>query len=113
MPLSRDAEELAERLRGELRHLPGYDEKRMFGGLCMLLNGNMCCGVTGDGRLLVRVGPQAYQEALRQPHAAEMDFTGQPLKGMVFVHPAGVETDDGLARWVGLGVGFAGALPPK
>lgn len=107
------AEALAQRIRALMRALPGYDEKRMFGGLCFLLNGNMCCGVTKEARLMVRVGPDAYAGALAQPHAREMDFTGRPLTGFVFVEAGGIESDDQLAGWIERGVAFAGRLAPK
>ena len=84
----------------------------MFGGLCFLLNGNMCCGVTG-GDLMLRVGPDRYGECLEQPHAREMDFTGRALKGFVFVGPQGLESDAELAGWVKLAADFALGLPPK
>ena len=103
---------LADRIRRTLDSRPDYSEKKMFGGLCFMLGGHMCCGVNGT-ELMVRVGPDAYQDALAQPHARLMDFTGRPLKGMVFVDEAGIASDDGLAEWVGRGVAFAGSLPPK
>ena len=79
-------ERLAQRVREELADRPGYAEKKMFGGLCFLLRGNMCCGVGKDG-LMVRVGPEQYESALADDHARQMDFTGRPMKGFVFVHP--------------------------
>ena len=105
-------EVLAERVRAQLRSRADYTEKKMFGGLCFLLGGNMCCGVSGT-ELMVRVGPDAYEDALAQPHARLMDFTGRPLRGMVYVDRAGISSDEGLADWVGRGVAFAGSLPPK
>ena len=105
-------EQLAERLRTALAGREGLSERRMFGGLGFMLNGNMCCGLTADA-LMVRVGPDRFPEALDQPHARPMDFTGRPMKGMVYVDPAGYATDDDLAAWVGRGVAFAATLPPK
>jgi TfoX N-terminal domain len=87
-------------------------EKRMFGGLAFMVGGNMSCGVMGK-ELMVRVGPAAYGEALSRPHARTMDFTGRPLKGMVYVGAKGLEADRDLASWVELGVAFAESLPPK
>ncbi|KAA3629275.1 MAG: RNA methyltransferase [Proteobacteria bacterium] len=107
------AEQLAQRIRPLLQAHPGFDEKRMFGGLCFLLNGNMCCGVTKEARLMVRVGGDAYDDALRQPHATEMDFTGRPLKGMVFVDAPGFAHDNQLAEWIDRGIAFCGQLPEK
>lgn len=105
-------EGLAERLREAFEDEPGVAEKKMFGGLCFLVGGNMCCGIVGD-ELMVRVGPDGYADALAQPHAREMDFTGRPLKGMVYVACGGFEADEDLAAWVARGRGFAASLPAK
>ncbi len=104
-------EGLAQRVR-EVAADAGITEKKMFGGLCFLVGGNMACGIVGD-ELMVRVGPDAYSECLAQPHAREMDFTGRALKGMVYVAAAGIERDDDLAAWVARGTDYAGSLPPK
>lgn len=61
----------------------------------------------------VRVGPAAYAASLTRPHAREMDFTGRPLKGYVFVDPPGFEADEALAYWVQAGLSFVATLPPK
>ena len=104
---------LAQRIR-EL--LVAYDqilvEKKMFGGLSFMLQGNFACGLTKTD-LVVRVGPERYAEALAHPYAREMDFTGRPMKGWVFVSPEGYEADGDLAVWVKQGVDFALSLPPK
>ncbi len=84
----------------------------MFGGLCFLLDGNMSFGVVG-GELMVRVGPDAYLEALALPHAREMDFTGRAIRGMVFVSEDGISEDEDLEDWLERGISFAGSLPPK
>ena len=105
-------EGLAQRVREALDERSDVTEKKMFGGLAFLLGGNMCVGVVGED-LLVRVGPGAYDEALREPHAREMDFTGRPMKGLVFVAAGGLESDRVLQRWVDRGVRFASALAPK
>lgn len=89
-------EKIANRIRAHLQALPGCEEKRMFGGLCFLLNGNMCCGETKEARLLVRAGPDACASALLEPHVAEMDFTGRPLKGIVYIDTLGIESDEQL-----------------
>jgi hypothetical protein len=72
----------------------------------------MCCGIVAD-ELMVRVGPEAYAEALARPHAREMDFTGKPLRGMVYVATEGFDADDDLRSWTDLGAAFASSLPPK
>lgn len=105
-------ETLAVRVRGVLSRNRGVDEKKMFGGIAFMIGGHMCCGVGGED-VMVRVGPEAYEDALSEPHARPMDFTGQPLKGFVYVGRAGVETDRALARWVAKGVAFCRSLPPK
>ena len=105
-------EMLVERVRGALKGNRNVKERKMFGGLTFMLQGNMCCGVAGD-RLMVRVGAEKYDEALRQKHAQLMDFTGRPMKGMVFVEPAGLESTKNLEAWVQRGVDFALSLPAK
>lgn len=105
-------ERLADRVRAALKGTRGVTEKRMFGGLSFMLAGNMCCGVVDD-ELMVRVGPDAYDEALARPHAREMDFTGRPLKGYVYVAAAGLQQGRSLQAWVDRGVRFARTLPRK
>ena len=105
-------EGLAERVRDVLADRPDIVEKKMFGGLPFMLQGNMSCGVLEDD-LLVRVGPDAHEAALARPHARPMEFTGRSMKGMVFVGPEGLESDEDLSKWVGRGVAFALSLPAK
>ena len=85
-------------------------EKKMFGRVAIMLNGNMACGIVED-ELMVRGGPNAYEDSLGQLHAPEMDFTGRPMKGMVMVSVAGIDADKDLGEWVARGVDFAGSLP--
>ena len=92
--------------RGELYEI------KMFGGIAFMLRGHMCCGVVKD-LLMVRVGPEGYEKALTKPHARPMDFTGRPLKGLVFVAPAGTRTEKGLAGWVEQAARFVRTLPPR
>jgi len=103
---------LAQRVRELLEELPGYQEKKMFGGICFLIYGNMACGIIKDD-LIVRVGPTAYTEALRQPEAHPFDLTGRPMSGWVMVTPEGCESDDELGDWVEKGTRFARTLPAK
>ncbi len=105
-------EETAERLREELEAVADISEKKMFGGLSFLLGGNMAVGVVGD-ELCVRVGPEAFDEAVALPGARIMDFTGRPMKGWVFVAPEGFADEASLAAWAKRGTDFAGTLPPK
>jgi TfoX/Sxy family transcriptional regulator of competence genes len=103
-------EGLAQRIRERLEDEPGVSEKRMFGGVAFLVNGNMAVGVAKT-QLMVRVGPEAHAAALREPHARPMDFTKRPMKGFVFVGEAGLDEDAALAAWVERGVRYAASLP--
>ncbi len=105
-------EGLAERLRELLSRRPAVTEKEMFGGLCFMTHGHMFLGIV-RGTLMARVGPERHAEALRQPHAREMDFTGKPMKGYVFVEAGGFDTEADLAAWVERTLEFVATLPPK
>jgi len=91
---------------------PRVTERKMFGGLSFLVRGRMCCGVVGTD-VVFRVGPDEYASALAEPHAREMDFTGKPLKGFVYVEAEGVASDEYLRAWLGKAVRVARTLPPK
>lgn len=106
------SEKLADRIRKQLASETGIVEKKMFGGLAFMVSGNMSCGVAGDD-LMVRVGPDAYADALAEPDAREMDFTGRPMKGMIYVTADGIRTAKRLAFWVQKGLRFAQSLPAK
>ena len=105
-------EALAARIRGVLGGTEGLAEKKMFGGIAFLLNGNMCCGVNGDD-VILRLDPESSEEALREPHVRVFDMTGRPMKDWLLIGSAGVASDDALSSWVARGVEFAGSLPPK
>jgi len=105
-------EVLAERIRAALPGIPGITEKKMFGGLTFLIDGNMACGVSKDN-LMIRIGRDATGAALARPNVRMLDMAGRPMKGWVLVESAGTESDDDLRRWVGQGVTFAQSLPPK
>jgi hypothetical protein len=105
-------ESMAYRVRAALAQQDGVTERKMFGGLAFMVNGHMCCGVMQD-HLMVRVGPQQHEAALAQPHASEMDFTGRPMRGIVWVDPPGYAADEELAAWIGRGLAFVTGLPPK
>ena len=92
-------EKTAARLRELFIVRSDVVEKKMFGGLGFMVSGSMCCGLT-EGGLMVRIGGGRYVEALAQPFARPMDFTGRPLIGMVYVDPKGFRTEDALKRWV-------------
>lgn len=105
-------ETVAERLQETFKSYSGVTERCMWGGLTFLLNDHMCCGMVQD-KLMVRVGSDAYQEALGQPCAREMDFTSRPLKGLVYVASEGFELDQSLRGWVDRGTRYALSLPVK
>ena len=105
-------EGLAERIRGLVEDRGKVFERRMFGGLAFLMRGHMTVGIVKD-ELMVRVGPEAYAQALSEPHARAMDITGRPMKGFVIVSPEGLESDAVLERWVERGFGYAASLPAK
>jgi len=105
-------EGLAERVREALCARTDVSEMRMFGGIAFLVRGHMCVGIVKEN-LMVRVGPEAYPRLVREPHAHEMDFTGRPMKGFLYVSPAGVESDADLELWVARGISFATSLPAK
>jgi TfoX/Sxy family transcriptional regulator of competence genes len=105
-------EGLADRVRDHLAAAPGLSEKRMFGGLAFLLDGNMTVGVHGD-ELIVRLSPEANEAALERPGARPFDITRRPMKGWVFVDPTALESDEALGDWIDEAVDFVRSLPPK
>jgi TfoX/Sxy family transcriptional regulator of competence genes len=105
-------EGLAERIRDVVSDELGLTERKMFGGLCFLTDGNMCFGIVGT-EIMVRVGPDAYDAALREPYARKMDFTGKSMRGMVYVSEEGISEDPELAAWLHRGLDFARSLRPK
>lgn len=105
-------QKLGERIRSILSDLTEFEEKKMFGGLCFMVQNYMCCGITKED-LMVRVGPDHYEKALDHPHARIMDFTGRPLRGYVYVDEGGLVSDKELEAWVNKGITFVNTLPPK
>lgn len=103
--------ELADRMRDALAARAGIEEKKMFGGYCWMLNGNMLCGVE-VGRYMFRVGKDLEAEALARPGARPMDITGKTMRGLVWVD-AGAAHAAGLSTWIDLAARFVGTLPPK
>ena len=102
----------AERVRHLLSGRTDVAEKKMVGGLSFLVNGNMCCGITGMA-LLVRVGAESREQALREPYVRPMLFADRPLSGFICIEPDGYTADDALASWVQRGLDFVSALPAK
>jgi hypothetical protein len=103
---------LAARIRAALGPSPELQEKKMFGGVGFLVNGNMACGVHKND-LIVRVGPACYAEALSRPHTHVFDMTGHPMAGWIMVAPEGCATESDLQVWVGQGLAFARSLPAR
>lgn len=105
-------EKLAERVRDLLNDKRGYVEKKMFGGICFMLYGNMVCGVVGD-KLMARVGKENYLKLLKRKYADPMDITGKPLKGLLFVYAGGIKTKKNLQFWLDQCLEFVEPLPKK
>lgn len=103
---------LAGRIRDVLVSGRSIEEKKMFGGLGFLLDGNMLVCVWKT-TLIVRIGPDSYEDALREPDVREFDITGKPMKGWIMVEPDGVEDDAQLAAWIERAMAFVKTLPPK
>src|ERR1019366_1414142 len=103
-------ETLAQRIRDALARKKNIEEKKMFGGIGFLLHGNMLVGVWKNS-LIVRVGPDGYEDALLETQVKEFDITGRPLKGWVLVEPAGVEGVSAAKEWVHRAKTFVGKLP--
>ena len=106
------SENLSERIRQRLARRKNVEEKKMFGGVGFLLNGNLLVGVWKDS-LCVRLGLEEAEKALSEPHVKEFDITGRPMKGWVLVEPEGVRHDDQLQGWLQRAVKFVGKLPAK
>jgi TfoX/Sxy family transcriptional regulator of competence genes len=102
---------LADRMRSALSARQDVQEKKMLGGYCWMLRGNLLCGVE-VGRFMFRVGKDLESEALRRPGASPMDITGRPMKGFVWVRAEHAEGKD-LRDWIALAERYVGALPPK
>ena len=105
-------EALSERIRPILSQRRGCSEMKMFGGVCFMINGNMCVG-TWNGSLIVRVDKKNHDETLAEPHTKPADMSGRIMKGWATVEPAGIESDDDLMVWVERAAEFAGSLPAK
>lgn len=102
--------ELAQAIRTLIGDDPNVSEKRMFGGICFMLNNHMLCGASGTGQYLLRVGKDEYETLLQEADAAQMDFTGRVMKGYVYVEPGTLER---LKWWLGHATDFVTTLPPK
>ena len=105
-------EQLAESIRSLLGRKAGLVEKKMFGGVAFLINGNMSVGVHGK-ELIVRIDPKTTEAALKEPSVRIFDISGRPMKGWLLVGGAGVKDSASLAKWVRRGVDYAASLPKK
>lgn len=103
---------LADRIRQQLGKRRGLSEKKMFGGLAFLLNGNMCCGVHND-EMIVRLDPAQTEQTLRERHTRIFDLSGKPMKGWILVQTGGLKTEAALAKWIEIGFAYASSLPAK
>jgi TfoX/Sxy family transcriptional regulator of competence genes len=106
-------EELAGRIRELVCDEPGLTEKRMFGGLAFLVNGNMSVSASSQGGLLLRVDPEETDTLTAEPHAEPFVMRGRAMQGWLRVAPEGVQTKRELERWVRRGVTYARSLPGK
>jgi TfoX/Sxy family transcriptional regulator of competence genes len=106
-------EELAERLRELTAGEAGLSEKRMFGGLAFLINGNMAVAASGRGGLMLRIDPAQHEKLVAKPHAGPMEMRGREVAGWIRVEPAGVRTAAALRRWASYGLEYARSLPAK
>ncbi len=103
---------LVQRIQEILASRSGVSERKMFGGIAFMLHGNMLIGVNGTS-LMARVGPSYYEQALATENVREMDFTGRPMKGFVYVDENGLEEDHQLEHWIQACANFVSTLPPK
>jgi TfoX/Sxy family transcriptional regulator of competence genes len=106
------SEALAQRVRDVLYPLAIAQEKKMFGSLALMVDGNVTVGVLQEG-LIVRVGLEKYQAALNGPGADTFTLTGKPMAGWIMVAPPGHKTDEDLKYWIELALEFVKTLPPK
>ena len=105
-------EALAERVRDLLADRDDLREQPMFGGLSFMVRGNLACGVRDDD-LVVRLSPEDGEEALAEPHARPMDFTGRPMRGWLYARPAAELDDASLEGWVARSLAHCLTLKPK
>ncbi len=109
MPYS---ESLAARVRDVLARRRGAVEKKMFGGVCFMVDGNMCVGVWKDS-LIARIGEDEATKALKRSGVSEFDVTGRPMRHWVLIEPDEIDSDAALREWIELALRFVKTLPPK
>jgi TfoX/Sxy family transcriptional regulator of competence genes len=106
-------EKTAERVRELMSSRPDVAERKMMGGLCFMVRGHMCCSVSGRGGLMVRVGVEAQDATLREPHVQPLEMAGRTMAGFVRVAPEGYQTEAALKAWVNRALNFVATLPAK
>jgi TfoX/Sxy family transcriptional regulator of competence genes len=94
-------EKLSDRIREALADVPSVEEKKMFGGICYMVDGKMCVGVVKD-EMMCRIDPDIYEEALKKRGCREMDFAGKPMEGYVYVSAEGMQTKEQFDYWINL-----------
>jgi len=105
-------EALGDRLRSCLKGRRDIVEKKMFGGIAYMHRGHMFIGIVKHD-LMVRVGPNQHDDAVKKPHARVMDFTGKPMKGYIYVNPDGTQTDADIKKWIDMALVFNKSMPAK
>ena len=103
---------LVERVRSLLQRKAEFSERRMFGGLAFMVNGHMCCGVFKTD-LVLRLAPETVIASLSEPNTRPMDFTGRPIRSLIYVDAMGIDAEEALERWIGKALLYARSLPPK
>lgn len=103
---------LADRIQSIVERRAAFVEKKMFGGVAFMVNGHMCCGVVKND-LVLRLSTEQAAASLQQAHTRAMDFSGKPMKSMIYVGPQGTDSDQSLETWVESALSFARTLPPK
>lgn len=106
-------EDLANRVHELISAEPGVVEKRMFGGLAFLIDGNMAVSASSQGGLLLRCDPAETDALISQRHASRFEMRGREMDGWLRVAPEGLASRRELERWVSVGVTYARSLPPK
>jgi TfoX/Sxy family transcriptional regulator of competence genes len=106
-------EDLANRIRELVHTETGVAEKRMFGGLAFLIDGNMCVSASGQGGLLLRIDPAENDALLGRPYATPFEMRGRTMQGWLRIDPEGLRTKRQLERWVARGMAYARSLPSK
>jgi hypothetical protein len=106
-------EDLAERIREVVATLPGVTEKRMFGGLAFMIDGNMAVSASGQGGMLLRVDPADTERLCEAEHVDRFEMRGRAMNGWLHLAREALAHDEALGTWVGVGVSYARSLPPK